>query len=147
MHSVLTQIITIYIAGITGLYKGVPVGFAFQASPVLIALFTALGSVTIVLAIFFAGDQLKNRIIERFGKKKMEKKSGLFTRIMEKYGLVGLGIIAPGFIGPIGAIIMGLIMIQNTKLFLVYLIAGIFLWSIALTTVGYYSIDLITGFL
>ena len=147
MQELLTQIFSIYIAGITGLYKGVPIGFALHSAPVLTALFTALGSVTIVLVIFFSGKSMKNWFLRNFGNKKLEKRGGLFTRILNKYGLAGIGLFAPGIIGPIGTVLLGLVVLKDTKYFLPYLITGIFLWSIALTTVGYYSIDLVTEFL
>jgi len=147
MQELIVKIFSIYLAGITGLYKGVPLGFVLKVSPVLTALFTALGSVTIVLTIFFSGEPFKKWIIKRYGKKNVEKKSSLFSRIMKKYGMAGLGIIAPGLIGPILSMILGIILIKKTKFFLIYLISGIFLWSIILTTVGYFSIDLLKNFL
>jgi membrane protein DedA with SNARE-associated domain len=141
MNNLFTQITTIYLAGITGLYKGVPVGFALQSTPFLTALFTALGSVTVVLVIFFSGERFKEWLSKKFTKKSIQKKENLFKSIQNKYGLIGIGLIAPGIIGPIGASILGLMILKNTRLFLIYLIAGIMIWSTALTTVGYYSMD------
>jgi membrane protein DedA with SNARE-associated domain len=142
MTKLFTQIVSVYIAGITGLYKGVPMGFALQSSPVVTATFTALGSITVVLVIFFSGKPLKNWIKNKLNSK-AEKKEGLFTRIMNQYGIVGLGLIAPGIMGPIVTSILGLIFIKNTGKFLVFLITGIIIWSVLLTLIGYVSIDLV----
>ncbi len=146
MNNLFTQITTIYLAGITGLYKGIPVGFALQSTPFLTALFTALGSVTIVLIIFFSGERFKTWLSRKFSKRRIQKKENLFKSIQNKYGLIGIGLIAPGIIGPIGAIILGLMILKNTKVFLFYLIAGIMVWSTALTIAGYYSMDFVIRF-
>lgn len=138
-----TQIITIYLAGITGLYKGVPVGFALQASPYITALFTALGSLTTVFALYFSGTPVKNWIISKYGKKKMEKSQSRFTSIMNKYGVVGLGVFATGLIGPIVTIILGLMLIKDAKRLMLFLSLGILIWSAALTIIASFSLELI----
>ena len=143
MNKVFIQIATIYLAGITGLYKGVPAGFALQASPYLTATFTALGSLTTVFVLYFSGSQVKNWFISKYGKKKAEKSKGRFTAIMEKYGVVGLGIFATGLIGPIVTVILGLMLIKNSKRLLLFLSIGILFWSAALTIIASYSLELL----
>ncbi|MGM0497356.1 MAG: hypothetical protein ACQESJ_05520 [Bacteroidota bacterium] len=143
MGTIIIQIVTIYLAGITGLYKGVPVGFAIQASPYLTAACTAIGSLTAVFVIYFSGTSLKKWIINNFGKKKIEKRKSRFTSIMERYGVVGLGLIATGIIGPIITIILGLMLVQETKRLMIFLSIGIVLWSVALTIIASISLDLV----
>jgi membrane protein YqaA with SNARE-associated domain len=143
MEHFFTQIVSIYLAGITGLYKGVPVGFALQASPYITALFTALGSLTTVFVLYFSGAPVKNWIINKYGKKKIEKSKGRISAIMEKYGVVGLGVIATGFIGPIITILLGLMLIKNSKRLLLFLSVGILLWSTALTIIASFSLELL----
>jgi len=143
MKSILIQAVTIYLAGITGLYKGVPVGFAIQASPYITAIFTALGSLTAVFVIYFSGTSIKKWIINNFFKQKIDKKKSRFTSIMERYGVIGLGLFATGIIGPIITIILGLMLVKETKRLMVSLSAGIILWSVALTIVASISLDIL----
>ncbi len=147
MNEVFIQIVTIYLAGITGLYKGVPVGFALQASPYVTATFTALGSITAVFVICFSGISLKRWIINKFFRNKIEKKKSRFTSLMERYGVVGLGLLAPGIIGPIITIILGILLVKETKRLMIFLSAGIVLWSVALTIVASISLDLLEQFI
>jgi len=147
MNKMFIQIATIYLAGITGLYKGVPVGFAIQASPYVTATFTALGSITAVFAIYFSGTSLKRWIINKFFSNNIEKKKSRFTRLMEHYGVVGLGLFAPGIIGPIITIILGILLVKQTKRLMIFLITGIVLWSAALTIVASISLDLLQQFI
>ena len=143
MKSILIQAVTIYLAGITGLYKGVPVGFAIQASPYITAIFTALGSLTAVFVIYFSGTSIKKWIINKFFKQKIDKKKSRFTSIMERYGVIGLGLFATGIIGPIITIILGLMLVKETKRLMISLSIGIILWSVALTIIASISLDML----
>jgi membrane protein YqaA with SNARE-associated domain len=143
MDGFITQIISIYLAGITGLYKGVPVGFALQASPYITALFTALGSLTTVFVLYFSGSPLRSWILNKYGKKKIEKSKSRFTTIMEKYGVVGLGVLATGLIGPIITLLIGLMLIKDMRRLMLFLSIGILLWSAALTVIASFSLELL----
>jgi len=124
---------TIYLAGITGIWKGVPVGFALQAHPVMTAIFTALGSITVVLILLFSGERLKKWILERYSARRLERKKGKLLRLMDRYGVAGLGLIASGVIGPVLSTLLGVVVIEKTRKLLVFLIAGVILWSGLLT--------------
>jgi hypothetical protein len=143
MQKLIVQIGTIYLAGITGLYKGVPVGIALKAHPTLIAGLTALGSITSVLIINYSGTSFRKWLFGKIGKDNLEKKKGRFTNLMDRYGVIGLGLIASGTIGPIATILLGLITLKETSKLMVYLIIGIVLWSIALTAIAVLGIDAI----
>jgi hypothetical protein len=141
MEKLLLQIGSIYIAGITGLYKGVPVGVALNAHPAVIAGCTALGSITTVLVINYSGASFKKWLLNKIGMERLEKKKGKFTHLMDKYGVIGLGLIASGTIGPIPTILLGLITFNNTSKLMTYLIIGIVLWSVALTFLAVVGVD------
>lgn len=143
MQKLLLQIGAIYLAGITGIYKGIPVGIAIKAHPILIAGLTALGSITTVLVINYSGTPFRNWIFCKIGMDKLEKKKGRFTDLMDRYGVIGLGLIASGTIGPIATILLGLITLKDTSRLMIYLVIGIILWSIGLTVVAVLGVDAI----
>lgn len=122
----------VFLSGATGIWKGIPVGIAFGIRPVYNGLITALGSASVVLIIYFAGDKLRNWILKQYGQKRMEKKKNKFMKYANRYGVVGLGLIAPGLFGPFMPLILGFIIIKDIRKFLFYLIAGIFIWSMIL---------------
>jgi len=146
MQEILIQIGAIYLAGITGLYKGVPVGIALQADPLIIAGFTALGNITTVFILFFSGESFKKWLFKKMGEKKLEGKKKKFTHLMDRYGTMGLGLIVSGTLGPIPAVLIGMAVVKDTRRLMIFLVIGIILWSAGLTAVGVLGIDLIRQF-
>ncbi|MBS0001280.1 MAG: small multi-drug export protein [Cyclobacteriaceae bacterium] len=147
MNDILIQMGVIYLAGITGLYKGVPVGIALNAHPVITAGFTALGSITTVFIIYFSGSSLRNWLFKKMGEERLEKNKKKFTHLMDRYGTIGLGLIVSGTLGPIPAALVGMAIVKDTKRLMIFLIIGIILWSAGLTAIAILGIDVIKKFL
>lgn len=143
MENFLIRSFSIYLVGILGIWKAIPVGIFLKAHPVETASFTALGSITTVLALNYFGEKVKSWVLKKWSKEKLESKKGRFTGILERYGKLGLGIICPGLFGPITTIIVGLFVIRKTSTLMPYLIIGIILWSFALTWVGVSGIKIL----
>lgn len=147
MHEILIQIGAIYLAGITGLYKGVPVGVALEAHPVITAGFTALGNITTVFILYFSGEPFKKWLFKKIGEDRLERKKEKFTHLMDRYGTVGLGLIVSGTLGPIPAVLIGMAVVKDTRRLMIFLVIGIILWSAALTVVAVLGVDLIKYFI
>lgn len=145
MGTIWVQIATIYLAGITGIWKGIPVGFALQAPPLITGFFTALGSITAVVILLLSGERFKSWVMRRYGKARMDKQGGRFYRLMQRYGVVGLGLIASGVIGPILSTLLGVALIEKTRRLMIFLIAGVILWSGLITLMAAMGIELITN--
>ncbi len=126
------KFILVYIAGATGIWKGVPVGIGLKLNPLYNGLLTGLGTNTTVLILYFAGNSFRQRIFKLYGEKRIEKNKGRFLQFANRYGSWGLGILTPGLLGPFPSLILGLILITDTKKFMVMLITGIFIWSLIL---------------
>lgn len=122
----------VFLAGATGIWKGVPVGIALQLHPLYNGLFTAMGCITTVLVLFYSGESLKQRVIKLYGEKRIEKKKTRLAHLANRYGKWGIGVISTGIIGPFPSLLIGLIVYKNARGFLVYLLIGITLWSFAL---------------
>ena len=133
MENSLLRMVSIYLVGITGIWKAIPVGIALKSHPVEIASFTALGSITTVYILYYFGESVKRWVSRKWSKEKLEKKKGRFTKIMDKYGIIGIGIICPGPFGPITSIIVGLLVVKQTSRLMPYLVIGIIFWSFVLT--------------
>ena len=123
----------VYLAGATGIWKGIPAGIALNLHPVLTGLFTALGSISSVLILFFAGDSFRQWVIGKFGNKRIERKKSKFIKLTDRYGTWGIGLLTTGLLGPFTSLFLGLILIKDTRRFLIYLILGIFIWSFILS--------------
>jgi uncharacterized membrane protein len=146
MDNTIIKYFTIYLVGITGIWKAIPVGIALKSSLYETACFTALGSITTVIILYYFGEPVKQWAIKKWGKDKMDKRKGKFSAIMDKYGVVGLGLLTPGPFGPITTIIVGLLIVKNTSRLMPYLIAGIIIWSFILTLLATTSMDLLKNF-
>ena len=133
MENALLRVLTIYLTGMTGIWKGIPVGIVLKSHPVEIASLTALGSITTVILLYYFGEPVKKWVLKKWSKEKLERKKDAFSNIMDKYGIIGLGIICPGIFGPITTIIVGLLIVKHTSRLMPYLVIGIILWSFVLT--------------
>ena len=122
----------VYLVGATGIWKGIPVGIVLGLRPIYNGLFTALGSLSSVLILYFAGDNFKNWILKQFGQKRIEKKKNEFMKFANRYGVLALGVLTTGLLGPFVSLILGFILLKDIRKFLFYIIAGIFIWSIVL---------------
>jgi len=122
----------VYLVGATGIWKGIPVGIGLRLHPLYTGLLTAFGTSTTVIILYFAGNSFRQRMFRLYGEKRIEKNKGRFLRFANRYGSWGLGILTPGLLGPFPSLILGLVLISDTKRFMVMLVTGIFIWSIIL---------------
>jgi membrane protein YqaA with SNARE-associated domain len=123
--------------GMTGLWQGIPAGFALQLHPLVTAATAAAGSLLATLIVLFLGDKLRQRLIRRKpaadGNVPAER---LIDRVWRRYGVVGLGLLGPGLTGaPLGAA-LGLSMGVPGRRLLSWLALGIVLWSTGMTLAG-----------
>jgi uncharacterized membrane protein len=143
LEEILLKASGLFLAGMTGIVKAIPVGIALGLSIFEIGLYVSLGSIATVFILYFSGEPLKKWITKKWSKEKMEKKKGRFGTLLEKYGVAGVGLLTPGMLGPITSIIIGLIMLKDTAKLMPYLVAGIILWSFALAWLAVEGFDLL----
>jgi uncharacterized membrane protein len=143
LEEILLKASGLFLAGMTGIVKAIPVGVALGLSIFEIGLYVSLGSIATVFILYFSGEPLKKWITKKWSKEKMEKKKGRFGTLLEKYGVAGVGLLTPGMLGPITSIIIGLIMLKDTAKLMPYLVAGIILWSFALAWLAVEGFDLL----
>ena len=146
MGNLSLDIITVFLVGITGMWKAIPLGFFLEVSPFYIFIMTALGSIVGVLILFFFGNKIRNYIINRQLKKGNSRKKKRALKIFDRYGLIGLGIFGTLIIGPPMTMILGLALVQKQKHFLYWTMTGIVVWSLVLTILGSLGIEVITWF-
>ncbi|MCD6597760.1 MAG: VTT domain-containing protein [Bacteroidales bacterium] len=146
MGNLSLDIITIFLVGITGMWKAIPLGFFLEVSPFYIFLMTSLGSILGILILFFFGNKIRSFILNRRLKKGKSKKEERVLKLFDRYGLIGLGIFGTLIIGPPMTMILGLALVQKQKHFLYWTMTGIVVWSLVLTILGSLGIEFITRF-
>ncbi|MCG8581330.1 MAG: small multi-drug export protein [Bacteroidales bacterium] len=125
--------IAVYLAGATGIWKGIPVGIALGLKPWMTASIVTLGAMSSALLVYFSGEPFRKWLMEKYGSKSFEAKKAKFSNWMEKYGVHGLGLMVTGLLGPFIALVIGMALLDNTRKFLFYLLVGIVLWTFGIT--------------
>lgn len=130
------KLLAVFGLGMTGLWQGVPAGFAMRLHPAVTGMTAAAGSLLATLLVVLLGDRLRERLLRRKKSPDAVPRDRLIDRVWRRYGVVGLGLLGPGLTGaPLGAA-LGLSLRVPARQLLGWLALGIALWSLALTLVG-----------
>lgn len=133
------ELLAVFGLGMTGLWQGVPAGFALRLHPVVTGVTAAAGSFVATLIVVFLGDKLRERLLRRKAAPDGAPGERLIDRIWHRYGVVGLGLLGPGLTGaPLGAA-LGLSLRVPARKLLSWLALGIALWSLILTLAGIFG--------
>jgi len=141
------KFIAVYLAGATGIWKGIPVGIALGLEPFFTALFTSLGAISSALLVYFSGEPFRKWLMGKYGSKTFEHKKERFACWMDKYGVLGLGLMVTGLLGPFIALIIGMALLNDTRKFLAYLLLGIILWSFGITYLSDPVVDFVKSYM
>jgi membrane protein YqaA with SNARE-associated domain len=129
------KLLTVFGLGVVELWAAIPTGLALQLHPVAVGFAAALGAVVGTLAVVLLGKHLRAWLLRGHGKEG-DRQHGRIYRIWERYGVVGLGLLAPLLVGaPLGTA-LGLALGAPPRRLLFWMSAGIVLWSTALTLTG-----------
>jgi uncharacterized membrane protein len=111
---------------------------------------TASGMMTVVVAFTYFGEFIREKIINRFRKKKsiesseeLDKKN---TGFFKKYGLVGIAILTPVILTPIGGTLLAVSVSPNREKIIFYMFISACVWSVILTLAVYFGYDAVMNF-
>jgi len=133
------------------LWIAVPTGFAMKIHPVITGIVSAAGALAGVVLVILLGERFRHWLAGRNSKddESINNKStrrATIERIWERYGIVGLGLLAPLLTGaPLGAV-LGIALGAPAGRLIAWMSVGIIIWSAILTTVaalGVAGIDLL----
>ena len=141
MSKLFSPFITVFVVGIFGIWKAIPVGLILKVSPFYIFLMTSLGATGGVVFLYFFGRKIKS-IFPKRKKKENSKKNKRAAKIFQKYGTAGLGFFGCGIIGPNLTMIIGLVLSKKEKQLLLWALVGCVVWSFVLTLIAYFSVEL-----
>jgi membrane protein DedA with SNARE-associated domain len=85
-------------------------GYAAKLHVVTTIISTVAGTMTIVLLFSFAGDWIRNNIINRFfpKRKRFSERNRRFVTIWKKYGVAGVAFLTPLILTPIGGTLVAI---------------------------------------
>lgn len=118
--------------GVIELWAAIPAGLALQLHPLLTGIMAALGSIIAAVVVALLGARARHWIMHWRGRDAIKPDSRI-RRIWIRYGVVGLGLLSPLITGaPLGAA-LGVTLGVPTGRLLLWMSAGIALWSGILT--------------
>jgi membrane protein YqaA with SNARE-associated domain len=127
--ALLLKLSTIFALGVAELWAAAPAGAVMHLNPVLVCLVAAAGAVSGGAVVLLLGERVKVWLERKHKREKLEERRGWLYRIWLKYGVIGLGLLAPLLIGsPLGAA-FGLVLGAPPRRLLPWLCAGSVLWS------------------
>jgi hypothetical protein len=111
---------------------------------------TASGMMTVVFAFTYFGEFIREKIINRFRKKKstesIEELNKTNTGFFKKYGLVGIAILTPVILTPIGGTLLAVSVSPNREKIIFYMFISACVWSVILTLAVYFGYDAVMNF-
>lgn len=143
MQTIDYPLVLIFLTGMLGIWKAIPVGLAFNTNPLLIWLMTSAGASVSVLVLYFFGKKIREWVIRRRERITNKGKEARAKQLLKKYGVFGLGFMGTLFMGPQMTIILGLIIVKSHVKLLYWTIAGIIVWSFIITYLGVGGINLV----
>lgn len=130
---ILVKLLTVFGLGAVELWVAIPAGFAMNLPPSVTAITAASGAMLGSFIILNIGEKIRNRLLKRVTGE--DKRNKYIHRICDRYGIAGLGLLAPLLIGaPLGTVLGIAIGLPATRLFF-WMSLGIVVCSIGLTMV------------
>jgi membrane protein YqaA with SNARE-associated domain len=130
------MLLTVLGLSVIELWAAIPAGLALQLHPLLVGATAALGASLGALLIVVLGGRLRSFLLRRHGAKAEKGRHGLIHRIWLRYGVIGLGLLAPLLTGaPLGAA-LGLSLGAPSGRLMLWICIGTILWSAGLTAVA-----------
>jgi membrane protein DedA with SNARE-associated domain len=130
------HLLILFCIGSFGLWMAIPVGLAYEFSPWLIAVTIIFGSATSTTVIYFLGKRVRKYVSSKRGERYLGKSKAKMYRYLNKYGVIGLGLLLPGIFGPLLGMAIGITIISDTKRLLIWTLIGNVIWSILLVGIG-----------
>jgi hypothetical protein len=158
------QLLTIAGMGAVLIWIAVPAGLAMGAHPVAVVAATCAGSIATVLVVVLIGEPARAWLIKHLGarfetalgqaatsrgaKGQQANRRSPIVRIWDRYGFIGLALIAPVFPGPAGAAALALALGIPGRRVLLWMSTGIILWTAGFTLgmmLGFRGLRQVTG--
>lgn len=134
---------TVIVAGMAvfELWAAIPAGFVFGLPPFLIGIASIIGGIATVIIVTTIGGKIRRRILSK--REKKDKQHGTLYEIWNKYGIIGLGLLAPLLTGVLIGSTIAVSLDAPKKSTLTWLSLGVIGWTILLVTLAALGIDFI----
>ena len=106
-------------------------GYAAKLHVVTTIIGTVAGTMTVVLAFSFAGDWIREHIINRFfpKRKRFSERNRKFVTLWRKYGMVGVAFLTPLALTPIGGTLIAISFGSPRNKLILYMFISASAWA------------------
>ena len=140
--STLLELLGVLALGVVELWAAVPAGIALGLPPALVWLATLCGALVGIVVVVLAGERLRTWIVGHVGRGRA-REGGPVRRVWERYGVVGWGLVGPLLVGaPLSAALAVSFGAPRRRL-LLWLSAGVVLWTTVLTVAVVLGVDVV----
>jgi len=132
MWETVLKITSVYFASMLKFIFGPVGGYAAGLNLITTILTTVAGMMTIVVLFTFCGDWLRHNVLNKFSrdKSRFHISNKRFVTIWKKYGLVGVAILTPLILTPIGGTILAVSSGSPKDKIIVYMFISAAAWSL-----------------
>jgi membrane protein DedA with SNARE-associated domain len=138
------SILSVTVLAILELWLAIPLGFVLGLHPVIIGIANIIGATIGVFILVFAGERLRNWILKHYVRKYDDSKPGAIQKIWQKWGVIGLGLLAPFLTGALPGTAIGIASGIPARKLLFWMTIGIIIWTIVLVSLGAAGIEIFT---
>jgi uncharacterized membrane protein len=132
--SILPQLLSVFGIAFFSFWASIPAGLALGVQPVLVALTAIVSYALGVGLIVVLGEPVRQRLLRRFGSRVTSDPESTIRRAWDRYGLIGLALLAPVTTGAqIGAIVGLTFGASPRRLFIAMSLGAVF-WATVITT-------------
>lgn len=106
-------------------------GFAAKLHVVTTIIATVAGTMTVVLAFSFAGDWIRNNVLNRFfpNRRRFSDRNRRFVTIWKKYGVAGVAFLTPLLLTPIGGTLLAISFGSPRDKLILYMLISASAWA------------------
>ncbi|MBF8267013.1 MAG: small multi-drug export protein [Dehalococcoidia bacterium] len=127
------KLVTVLGIGAVELWAAIPAGFALGLHPAATGITAAIGAMVGVLIVMILGNPIRTWLVRKHSATHKDTEHGRIYRIWNRYGVVGLGLLAPLLTGAALGTALGVTLGTRTGRLLFWMAIGIVLWSGGLT--------------
>ena len=140
MWAEILKAIPIYFSSMLKFIFGPIGGYAAGLSLVTTILITVAGMMTVVILFTYAGNWIREKVINRFfGKrKKFSGSSRKFAGIWKKYGLFGVAALTPVLLTPIGGTLLAVSSGSPKEKIIFFMFVSASVWSVIFSVAIYF---------
>lgn len=123
-------------------YAAIPAGFAFGLHPGTIFTASTIGGLVGVFVAAFLGDKIRAFFNRNKTPKEEKPKTGLVYRILNKYGIIGLGFLGTMTVGAPISLAVGVGFNAPLRKLITWCCIGVLVRCAIFTSIGHYGLQL-----